>query len=96
MNRNSLRTLDKSQTVPISPNQGGLINLSYHTFLGISRRFFKVKLKTMKVGTQKYPVVGYVFVKQYGTLPLVDIPQMSDERWQELARAHPVPKGAAV
>lgn len=55
-----------------------------------------MKLKTMKVGTQKYPVVGYVFVKQYGTLPLVDIPQMSDERWQELARAHPVPKGAAV
>lgn len=32
-----------------------------------------------------YPVIGIVNTKQFGPLPLVDMPMMSDERWQQLA-----------
>lgn len=43
----------------------------------------------MQIGQYEYPIVGYITTKQVGTVPLVDIPIMSDERWQELAREHP-------
>ena len=29
-----------------------------------------------------YPVIGIVNTKQFGPLPLVDMPMMSDEEWQ--------------
>lgn len=37
--------------------------------------------KIMKVGSREYPIAGYVTTKQQGTLPLVDIPMMSDYKW---------------
>ncbi len=37
--------------------------------------------KIMKVGGREYPIAGYVTTKQQGTLPLVDIPMMSDYKW---------------
>lgn len=39
------------------------------------------QMKTMKVGSREHPVVGYVTAKRIGTLPLVDIPMMSDYKW---------------
>lgn len=41
-----------------------------------------MELKTMKIGSREYPVAGYVTTKQTGTVPLVDIPMMSDYKWQ--------------
>mgnify|MGYP003273417965 CR=1 FL=1 len=32
-----------------------------------------------------YPVIGTVNTKEFGPLPLVDMPMMSDDRWQRLA-----------
>lgn len=43
-----------------------------------------MELKTMKIGSREYPVVGYVETKQTGPIPLVDIPMMSDYRWHQL------------
>lgn len=40
-----------------------------------------MNLKTMKIGQREYPVVGHVESKQMGTVPLVDIPMMSDYKW---------------
>lgn len=37
-----------------------------------------------------YPVVGVVKRNNGDVLPLVDIPMMSDERWQELAKEQAV------
>ena len=42
-------------------------------------------MKTYEILGRKYPVTGYITVPQIGTLPLMDIPMMSDERWEELA-----------
>ena len=39
---------------------------------------FQMEQKIMKVGGREYPIAGYVTTKQQGTLPLVDIPMMSD------------------
>lgn len=44
-----------------------------------------MELKTMKIGNREFPVIGYVTTKQTGTVPLVDIPMMSDYEWQEKA-----------
>lgn len=44
-----------------------------------------MELKTMKVGQREYPIIGYVETKQMGTLPLVDIPMMSDYKWHLLS-----------
>lgn len=45
----------------------------------------------MIIGGKEYPVIGYVKsdVVPYD-VPLVDIPMMSDERWNELARQNAV------
>lgn len=40
---------------------------------------------TYDINGQKYPVLEMVDADPYGVLPLVDIPMMSDERWQEIA-----------
>lgn len=37
-----------------------------------------------------YPVIGRVKLKSGQIFPLVDIPMMSDERWEELAREQAV------
>lgn len=37
-----------------------------------------------------YPVIGHVETEEGRTYPLVDIPMMDDERWQELAKENAV------
>lgn len=37
-----------------------------------------------------YPVVGEIKISETVTLPLIDIPMMSDEQWQQLARENAV------
>ena len=40
-------------------------------------------MDTMEIGGRTYPVVGYVARESTGQkVPLVDIPQMSDYKWQ--------------
>lgn len=42
-------------------------------------------METMKIGGQEYLVIGTVRIENLGlTLPVVDLPMMSDERWKEL------------
>ena len=44
-----------------------------------------------KVGSREYPVIGYIKADGIDKpVPLVDIPMMSDERWNELARKNAV------
>lgn len=40
----------------------------------------------MKIGTKDYPVIGQVEIRGSVSVPLVDIPMMSDEKWNQLAR----------
>lgn len=49
-----------------------------------------------EAGGSYFPITAFLAHQKLGLIPMLAIPQMSDERWQELARAHPVPKGAAV
>jgi len=39
-------------------------------------------LEAMKIGGRNYPVVGTANSKAFGAVPLVDIPMMSDYKWQ--------------
>ena len=40
-------------------------------------------METMEIGGRTFPVVGYVARESTGeTVPLVDIPMMSDYKWQ--------------
>ena len=41
-------------------------------------------METYKILDQEYPVRGYVTAPQIGTVPLVSLPLMSDERWAAL------------
>lgn len=41
-----------------------------------------------------FPITEFLAHEELGLVPLLDIPQMSDERWQDLARAHPAPEAA--
>ena len=43
-------------------------------------------METYEILGRKYPVTGYVTAPQIGSVPLVDMPMMSDERWNELCR----------
>lgn len=45
---------------------------------------------TVKIGSREYPVIGYVWSPMYGNVPLVDLPMMSDQRWNELAEQNAV------
>lgn len=38
-------------------------------------------METMEIRGRSYPVMGYVTSEELGTAPLVDIPMMSDYRW---------------
>lgn len=40
-----------------------------------------MNLKMMKIGQREHPVVGHVESKQMGTIPLVDIPMISNHEW---------------
>ena len=43
--------------------------------------------ETMNIGDQEYPIIGYIENEICGIVPLVDIPMMSDEKWNRLAEA---------
>lgn len=47
----------------------------------------------MNIGGRDYPVIGYVSTRETGTVPLVDIPMMSDYKWDleclESRKKHP-------
>lgn len=45
------------------------------------------KRETMNIGGQEYPIIGYIENEICGIVPLVDIPMMSDEKWNQLAEA---------
>ena len=48
-------------------------------------------METMKVGGRSYRVTGYVRSDTVPKpVPVLDIPMMSDERWNELARKNAV------
>lgn len=36
--------------------------------------------ETVKVGSREFPVTGYVWSPVHGNVPLVNLPQVSDER----------------
>lgn len=41
------------------------------------------ELRTIEIGGRTFPIVGYARYKETGeTIPLVDIPLMSDYKWQ--------------
>lgn len=42
----------------------------------------RIPEQTMKIGTKDYPITGYVKSKKHGVVPMVDIPMMSDYKWQ--------------
>lgn len=48
-------------------------------------------MDVMKILGRSYPVLGQIKVKDSDrTIPLVDMPMMSDERWCELGRENAV------
>ena len=47
-------------------------------------------MDTYEILGREYPVTGYVTAPQIGTVPLVDLPMMSDEEWNRTARENAV------
>lgn len=47
-------------------------------------------METYEILGREYPVTGYVTSPQIGTVPLVDLPMMSDEEWNRTARENAV------
>lgn len=43
-------------------------------------------MEYMEILDRQFPVVGTVRAERFGELPLLDIPQMSDEEWNAMAR----------
>ena len=43
-------------------------------------------METYEIAGKAYPILGYVATPQTGTVPLADLPMMSDGRWMELCR----------
>ena len=41
-------------------------------------------MKTMKIGNGEYPVIGAIKTEEYGIVPIVDMPLMSDDEWQRM------------
>lgn len=39
---------------------------------------------TFNVAGREYPISDYVETKEFGTLPIVDIPMMTNYKWQKL------------
>lgn len=46
-------------------------------------------METMMIRGKEYPVIGHVQIGN-AVKPIVDIPMMSDERWNELSRENAV------
>ena len=42
------------------------------------------QMKTMKIGNGEYPVIGAIKTEEYGLVPIVDMPLMSDDDWQRM------------
>lgn len=42
------------------------------------------------VGSREFPVLGYAWSPVYGNVPLVNLPQVSDEGWNKLAEQNAV------
>lgn len=47
-------------------------------------------METMKIGGLEHPISNYMNTRLWGPIPVVDIPMMSDERWNELALQYAV------
>lgn len=47
-------------------------------------------METYEILGREYPVTGYITESKLGTLPLVDLSVMSDERWEELAQENAI------
>lgn len=43
-------------------------------------------MEYLEISGRQFPVVGTCRSEKFGVLPLVDIPQMSDEEWNAMAR----------
>ena len=48
------------------------------------------------VSGELFPITAFLAHEKLGLIPMLDIPQMSDERLHELARKHPVPDGVTA
>ena len=42
------------------------------------------KHQKMRIGNGEYPVIGAIKTEEYGIVPIVDMPLMSDDEWQRM------------
>lgn len=42
-------------------------------------------METLRIAGRDYPIIGYDEIEEVGTVPRVEIPMMSDIKWQMLA-----------
>ena len=42
----------------------------------------------MKIGNEEYPVIGVIKTEEYGIVPIVDMPLMSDDEWQRMCERY--------
>ena len=42
------------------------------------------KYPKMRIGNGEYPVIGAIKTEEYGLVPIVDMPLMSDDEWQRM------------
>lgn len=47
-------------------------------------------METYEILGREYPVTGYVTAPRIGTVPLVDLPMLSDDEWIRTARENAV------
>lgn len=45
-------------------------------------------MEFMEILERKFPVVGTVRSERFGEVPMLDIPEMSAEAWNAMARSH--------
>lgn len=45
-------------------------------------------MEYVEISGHRYPVTEEVLHPRFGVLPVVDIPQISDEEWHAMARRH--------
>ena len=45
-------------------------------------------MKTMKIGNGEYPIIGAIKTEEYGIVPIVDMPFMSDDEWQRMCERY--------
>lgn len=49
-----------------------------------------------EVSGELFPITAFLAHEELGLIPMLDIPQMSDEQLRELAKKHPVPDGVSA